>query len=569
MRARRVWILVALLGCEFGSPDGLAIDNSCTDDASCAGGVCDGTICIDDSGASVELAIEVLRGASEAQTAVPSSWAFGPESASGSSTRDLVLPETREVRGTVRWDGARVPATLRFVRRMTGPVASLSPSPVEVSTSRAASGGDEPDSYDFSAILVAGQTYDVTVLPSSDTVTAPAQAAAPAVRSLPPLYLVLFVNGGDRAEPLRFDLAFPTELADPCEESLDVGCTLEATVLGVDGQGEHPEAGLQVRAIDKQTMRVVSSIGETDENGRFAIRIGSSSSAYVIRVTSSAGGPPFASVSVDPVTAFASDPIARRIYIPRLSPVRFTGRVRDTNDVAVPAATVRFLATGIFGSQIGLEGSFSSSATTDEEGRFGTDLLPGLYTISVTPPADVENAWGILSAEALVDDENRSTEALIVPTQVGLRGWVTTFRDESATGVTVLARARSDAESGARSQEAVSSALGAFVMTMDPGVYDIQVKASAKTGFAWLIEPELVMRADWGDVLRGYQLDPPIPVQGILRSSDGAPVPSAMIRAYLFIDTGAGTSRPLQVAETVSGEDGRYRLLIAPHLGGE
>ncbi len=570
MRANRVLAFVAIVGCNFGSPAAPTVDNSCSGDASCEEGACDGAICIDDSGASVEVAIEVLRGASDLLSATPTSWAFAPESVSGSSTRNLDLPPTREVRGTVRWDGARVPAMLRFVRRMAEPVASLTPEAVEVDTLRDTAGGDAPDGYDFSVFLVAGESYDVTVLPSSDVVTSSVEPAAPAVRSLPPLYLPLFIDVGGMGEPLRFDIAFAANLSDVCVDNFDVGCTLEAEVFSVDGGVERAEAGLQIRAVDKQTQRVVSSIGETDENGHFAIRIGVSAADYWIRVTSSAGHVPFPSVSVDPALAFANNPLDKRIYIPRLNPVRFTGRVRDVDDVPIPGATVRFFSTGIFGgSQLGLEGSFSASASTDTEGRFAADLLPGFYTISVTPPSDVENAWGILSAEALVGADITATEALIVPPRIGLRGWVTTFRDESATGVTILARARSGTAWNARSQESVSNSIGAFGMSLDEGLYDLNVKVSSDSGFAWLVEPDLMMSAADGDTVRGYQLAPPIPIRGILRSSDGQTVPSALIRAYVLVDTGDGATRPLQVAETTSGEDGSYRLLIAPGFGGE
>ena len=63
-------------------------------------------------------------------------------------------------------------------------------------------------------------------------------------------------------------------------------------------------------------------------------------------------------------------------------------------------------------------------------------------SITVTPPEDVENAWGTLSAEALVAENITATEALVVPPQVRLRGWVTTYREEPAVGVTLDARAR-------------------------------------------------------------------------------------------------------------------------------
>jgi hypothetical protein len=290
----------------------------------------------------------------------------------------------------------------------------------------------------------------------------------------------------------------------------------------------------------------------------------------LIRLTSSVGRDPFPAVSVDPDVAFANDPINKRIRIPRLNPVQFTDQVRDMDDSPVPGATVRFLSTDIFGGdELGLEGSFSGSATTDTDGRFGVELLSGFYSITVTPPEDVENTWGILTAQTLVGAEVSATGALIVPSQIGLRGSVTTFRDESAAGVTILARARLSEDLGARSQEAVSDDLGAFAMSVDVGLYDMHVKTSSETGFAWLVEPELVMSADAGESVRGYRLNPPIAIRGVLRTRAGEIIPNALVRAYVLTSAEGEASRPIQVAETVSGEDGSYRLLIAPRLGDE
>ncbi|KPK15263.1 MAG: hypothetical protein AMJ62_09875 [Myxococcales bacterium SG8_38] len=570
----RPWtlLLVGIAGCSFSSSEmAMVIDNSCVDDTGCQQGVCSDRICIDDSGASVEVAIEVLRSSSDVWGLTPASWAFGAEQASSPTTRDLQLPATRQVRGTVRWNDLRIPATLRFVRRMADSVQSLTPVAVEAQTLREEAGADELTRFDFSAILVAQETYDVVVLPSTDMVmAATGEASAPALRSLPPLYLELVIDDGDPGEPFRFDIEFPSDLASPCTTSEDTGCTLEAEVLSVDGLTELPEAGLQVRAIEMETGRIVSSIGETDETGRVSIRISDTAADYWIRITSSVGRAPFPAVSVDPDVVFDSQSETRFIYIPRLPPVRYTGTVRDANDAAVPGATLRFLSTGIFGgSQLGLEGSFSGSATTNEDGTFSVELLPGYYSISVTPPADVENNWGVLTTEALlVGEQLTAAEAFIVPPQIGLQGLVTTFRDEAASGVTIVARARSHADSIAmhRSQEVVSNSIGAFAMTVDEGIYDLQVRVPSETGFAWLIEPNLAMSGDRGDLSRSYRLVPPIPVRGFLRASDGSPAAGALIRGYLSIDDGGG-SRRIQIAETTSREDGSYELLIAPGLG--
>jgi len=567
MRARYAFMLIAFAGCDFGMPEAPTITNSCTDDASCPAGVCDGNLCIDDSAASLSVTLEVLRAPSAMQETTPASWVFGFDSVSGPSTRDLVLPPTRPVRGSVRLDGLRVPATLRFVPRAEGAAAALTPVAVEVDTLREPADQAGAASYDFSTVLVVGEIYDVVVSPSSDAVMAFAQEPAPAIRSLPPLYLELTIGDGDPGEPFRFDIVFPTDLGEPCTLT-KVRCTLEAEVLSVAGTEEQAEAGLQVRAIDRVSGLVVSSIGETDENGHFMIRIGETAPDYLIRVTSTVGGDPFPAVSVDPSVAFIS---VKRIYIPRLSPVQLNGRVQDTNDRPVPGATVRFLSTGIFdGSQLGLVGSFSASTTTDEEGNFGTELLPGYYSIAVTPPDDALNTWGILSDEALVGEAITTIEPLIVPSQLQLSGSVTTFGDEPAAGITIVAGSRTSGDAGAmhRSQETISNELGAFSMSIDSGLFDVQVKVPSETGFAWMVEPELVMSQERGNLERAYRLEPPIPVRGVVRTSDGEIVPAALIRAYVMTGNADAGSRPVQVAETVAQADGSYRLLIAPRFAG-
>lgn len=568
----RRWLAAVLVvtGCSFSSSEGtVVIENGCVDDIGCEQGTCDEQICIDDSGASVDVAIEVLRSSSDVYGLTPSSWAFAAEEASGPTSRDLVLPPTRQVRGTVRWNDIRISAKLRFVRHMTGPLQQLSPVPVEVETLREAAGGGDFAAFDFSVVLVAGETYDVVVLPTNDMVVGESTASAPALRSLPPIYVELAIDDGDPGEPFWLDIEFPSDLARSCESSEDLGCTLEAEVLSVEDSVALPEEGLQVRAIETNTGRVVSSIGQTDEFGRVAIRISDTAADYSVRVTSTVGRAPFPAVSVDPAVIFANGFDDRTIYIPRLSPIQVSGRVRDASDRPVPGATVRFMSNGIFGgSQLGLEGSFSASSTTTEDGSFGAELLPGFYAISVTPPADLDNTWGVLTTEAVVGGEISAIGTLIVPPQIGLRGTVTTFRDEPASGVTVAARVRSAADSLTmhRSQEVVSTASGEFTMNLDEGVYDMSVKVPSETGFAWLVEPDLSLNAERGDLTRSYRLVPPIPVRGFARASNGSPAAGAVIRGYV-VTNGEGEARRIQIAETVSDEDGRYELLITPGLG--
>ena len=172
-----------------------------------------------------------------------------------------------------------------------------------------------------------------------------------------------------------------------------------------------------------------------------------------------------------------------------------------------------------------------------------------------------------MTCEAVVGEEISATDTLIVPSKVKLFGSVITFKEEAVAGVTITARARLSGTIGSlhRSQEAVSDLLGGFAMNMDVGLYDMHVKMPSETGYAWLVEPALAMS---DDLVRTYRLDPPVSIEGLLRASDGTPVPAALIRAYVLADDGV-TKRPVQVAETVADEEGRYRLLIAPRLGDE
>jgi hypothetical protein len=566
----RSWFALAALllaGCNFESAQVTeTVDNTCGTDADCGDGACDGSICIDGSSSSVEVAIEVVGRTSEVQGAIPTSWAFPEERFSAPSALDLILPATREVRGFVRWDGLRVPATLRFVRRMSSAVEPIQPVPVEVDTLREVGGGLDQDAYDFSTVLVAGETYDVVVVPTSDIVTSPTAGSAPAIRSLPPLYFEVRIEDGTAGNPFRFDVSFPADIERDCTEDQKTNCTLSADIASVDGEVELAQPGLQVRAVDESNGRVVSSIGETDEFGRFAIRVGDETQDYLIRVTSSLGGALFPAVSIDPDVALAND--TGGIRIPRIDAVQFTGRVRDETGSAVPGASVRFLSNSVFDdNQLGLRGTFSASTTTNQDGSFGTALLPGFYSMTVTPPDDSKSNWGVLWSEALVGTEAEAPESLIVPSKVAFEGSVRTFSGEPVAGVTVVARARMHGElvSMHRSKEVVSSPLGDFTMRLDLGVYDMVVKIPSETAYAWLLEPAVAME---DDLVRSYRLEPPIPVEGVVQASDGTVVPNALIRAYLLTTDGS-YARSIQVAETVSDQDGKYRLVIAPRLGGE
>lgn len=573
-----VAILCLFAGCGFSSDDGsFAPGNDCAESEDCAQGVCDAGFCVAMSTAPVRVVIEVLRSPSDANLATPASWLFQPNVFSGSTTEDLMLPGTRTVEGNVRWKGERVPATVRFIRHLDDQQAAVAPVVVEVDTGSVSAtvvdGGS--GGFDYNTKLVVGQTYDVVVLPGNDALDN--EAGAPAIRTLPPIYGTLEIPGVVTAEPIPLDFEFPAALDDECAAGQFVGCLLTGRMLSFDGELPSPASGLQVRAVERDTGRLLSSIAETDPDGNYAIRVPAEAGSYFIRVTSSAGSvDPFPSISLDPDVVFEEDPVGRTVFLPRIETVNFSGSVQDSDSRLVPGATVRFESRGIFDdTALGLQGEFRASATTGTDGRYSLGLLPGAYDAVVTPPDDSEDAWAPTAAEVVVLEglpDPGSEEPITLESQTVLSGTCTTFAGNVASGVTVAARARTAIGGLQRSRETVSAESGEYELKVDGGLYDLFIKVSESTGFPWLVEPQVLVDPADGPEQRDWELPPPIVVRGTVTTFIGTEMGGAPIRAYVLIeDEGALVSgrplRALQVAETTSAEDGTYQLLIAPTVG--
>ena len=173
MRACLVLALFLAAGCSFESPEVQTIENSCANDASCPTGYVMAT------SASMTRALRWMSRSRCCATRpmrspeTPASWAIGPESFSGSSTRDVVLPATREVRGLVRWDGCARSRNAPFRSPNGWGCRAVAPVPIEVDTLREHRAAMGPRATTSARCLVAGETYDVVVLPSSDMVMTP------------------------------------------------------------------------------------------------------------------------------------------------------------------------------------------------------------------------------------------------------------------------------------------------------------------------------------------------------------------------------------------------------------
>ena len=73
------------------------------------------------------------------------------------------------------------------------------------------------------------------------------------------------------------------------------------------------------------------------------------------------------------------------------------------------------------------------------------------------------------------------------------------------------------------------------------------------------------MKSELGDLARSYQLVPPLPIRGVVLSDGGVPLAGAVLRAHVVQGSGS-SARTIEVAETTSDEEGRYRLLVTPYF---
>ncbi len=583
-RAFASCLLALFTACDFGSGELDILLNSCGGASDCAQGLCEEHICVDDAGRSVEVVVEVLRAGSDTEALTPRSWAYEPVSLSGSSVIDYVLPRTRNVVGQVSLGDVAVPAELRFWRRSESALGSVPVASVKATTMRESIELPGQDAVNYQTKLVAGASYDVVVAPTSDVLANFGDEPLPALRILPPIYLE-DVKVGEEDSAFRLDVSFPSALVEDCRIDELTGCTLRGSIVSTNGIITTTEPGLQVRAVEVDTGRLVSSIGETDALGRFSIRVSAQAGEYRVRVTSIPGAEPFPSILIDPAELFSELLGELGVIIPRLRPVRFSGRVVDIDDRPVPNVALRLTSDSIFddiSEMLGQElvGSFTATGATDLDGRFSVNLLPGLYQVMLTPPSSEQNDWGVRLAQALVTKVGDQPEDALyrVPSQIAFSGTVLALGSEPASGVSVQIKPRVNLFGSSVLEEAdlarspspapTTNLQGEFRTSLDAGRFDVSVTPDSQTGFPWIVQPDLDLTQAQGAQMRDYSLPAPIVARGRITASDGTVISGAQIRAYSFVGEGE-SRRAVQIAKTDSDENGNYRLLIAPTLAAE
>lgn len=266
-----------------------------------------------------------------------------------------------------------------------------------------------------------------------------------------------------------------------------------------------------------------------------------------------------------------------------VAPLDIEGQVLDANQQPVLGAGVTIQSVKLSGS-VARNGSYRLATQTDTTGVFRARLIPGRYTVAARPSTTSAGS----SAIAVVEWEIKKGDlccgrTLELPTLSPLQGVVVTAAGQPFAGATVLLGPSTpkataflvdalDAAFLPRQASTVADDRGHFLVPVDPGAYDVSVRAAHDdAGFSWLVRSRLTVQGDaTSSDLGVLTLAYPAFLGGVVLGPDGAAVPGATVRAWLPVadassaDGFSGTV--VQIGEAATGPDGAYALALPPSL---
>ncbi len=537
--------MVAMSGCSLIVDSNTPrVTNHCAGDVDCSAGAhCDATMamCIQDPSLPYDLWIEVVPpSVSSVSTSTPVD--LGPYTTFSGSI-PLVVPRQVSVRGTVRRDNAAgmpVSAQITFTSTDPDPIGTRS-----IST-RTTTTGD----VDYVISVPSHGTYDVLVEPLGDS-----RATVPPYR-----YTGVTVGMMDMA----LQIGLPTSgLPSP----------INGTLVAAAG---NTADGFEVLAVDRTSGALVSSVATTTADGSFTLYLAATSAPFdlVIRPSSTrqmSGLAPTYRVHPEVLLPDSSDHV--HVLIPAVvAPIEWAGTVEwpaSRGMHAVAGAAMQLHSEDVVDATTGVIGSLDLSLTTDDMGRYAGMVLPGTYTVTITPSTDEE--LGVFS-------ETRDLHTALIgqvfnlPLRTVLSGTVESpdgdlMRDAhvraTPTGAALAGITNPDVARLARPATALSGPMGDFRLELDVGVFDVVVEPPDGSGFAWTVDLGYGVGGSTATLADVMQVDAPVVVESDLTWLDGGTLANAEVRAFAI----TSDHRAVMVGRTTSDTHGHARMLVPATLG--
>jgi hypothetical protein len=264
--------------------------------------------------------------------------------------------------------------------------------------------------------------------------------------------------------------------------------------------------------------------------------------------------------------------------------VRVEGQVARQDDGTPVGGYVTLVSAQIFGVDAGIFASFQTTVQVREDGVFELEMPPGKYRVHAVPATAEGVGTDSAALAALLTEWDVPAD---IPFQAGKLlelPSITSIKGQSAfpgAQVQVQARPQSilpfDEAFGAaafvpRANSGLVDVGGRFEVQVDPGSFDLSVRAPDDLGFAWFVRPG-VQVVDASIDLGRVGLPQPAVLTGSafveLTANTVDTIPSALVRAYAYLDEDLKYTRDLtravsviQVAGTRTDDAGAFRLLL-------
>lgn len=554
-------LALAAPGCSLILDAPEEFSNRCVSDGDCGASSCDAHLgmCVSEAEEAYAYLLAITIPADEgagrpSQTRNVGPFAIGPAA-------QALVPRPVPIVGTVRTSEQVIDADIVFTRvgdETPGPPVA----PIVVSAAPPDDLGLERMT-DFVTEIVPGR-YDLEVRPRGE------HAA-----TIPPFRATVDIERGRNV-----DLLLPLDYT-----------ILQGAVVDPSGV---PQNGLEVRAIEVETGRRVSSIATTSSRadtgaGGFALRIAPGARRWVLQVSA----PPeyqerarFPVVAIDPSVLVQVDGRVQ-LLVPSPEDGRcFAGTVElpisaqpaRGASVTLRSQELRDVETGIAGrftvqmtTTIGGETEIGCSGAPLPAGGFEARVLPGTYDIEIRP---LDESAAILVGQVVIGDTDHLGQIFQLPLRTVVAGVVRRDADRPLADARVRAialgaplpfeRLRPEALLN-RSNEALTDATGRFALPLDVGVYDLVVEPPAGSNFPWRVAPAYGIGGSADGPTEPFDVRTPVAVRGEALYADGEALDGAQIEAFAIVGID-GRQRPVPIGRARTEADGSFLLLLPPAI---
>jgi hypothetical protein len=295
------------------------------------------------------------------------------------------------------------------------------------------------------------------------------------------------------------------------------------------------------------------------------------------------------SASMPTVTGFTRYP----------APVRVEGQLARADDGSALAGSVTVVSTDIAGVDDGIFASFQATVQVSEEdeGIFVIDMPPGTYRVHAVPGTGVDGTvpgegslsalearWEIAAGSGFQAGKLLELAATSVVTGQSKFEGAEVRVAASPQKVLPFQEAFGIAPFVPRGRNGLVES-GHFSVSVDPGRFDVSLRAPESLGFGWFVKPGVEV-ADAPQDLGDVELKAPSALRGtttgLFADKDADTrepvlvsriVGSCSVRAYAYLDRDLAYTRDaaaavsvVQVAETRSDDRGAFRLLVPSSL---